>query len=257
MNTIKKGMSSIDVLSLQCSLPNLTLDGVFGDKTELEVKKYQESLGLVPDGIVGPKTWEIIIKELGRGKISENDWDEISNNLGVEKAMLKAIHEVETSGASYLASGYPALLFEAHIFYSQLSKAGLNPESYIKSHPGILSKSWNKSLYKGGIGEVPRINEAWSIAPNLALNSASFGAFQICGFNYKSCGVSNVFEFYKEMWKSETGQLKLLAGFLKGSGIVPYMKTKNFKEIARRYNGSGYAKNKYDVKLEKSYNKYV
>ena len=59
------------------------------------------------------------------------------------------------------------------------------------------------------------------------------------------------------MWKSETGQLKLLAGFLKGSCIVPYMKTKNFKEIARRYNGSGYAKNKYDVKLEKSYNKYV
>ena len=104
---------------------------------------------------------------------------------------------------------------------------------------------------------MPRINEAWSIAPNLALNSASFGAFQICGFNYKLCGVSNVFDFYKEMWKSETGQLKLLAGFLKGSGIVPYMKTKNFKEIARRYNGSGYAKNNYDVKLEKSYNKYV
>ena len=67
-------------------------------------------------------------------------------DLGVEVAVLKAIHSVETSGASYLASGYPALLFEAHVFYRELKKKGKNPDSLMKSHPRILSKSWNRKL---------------------------------------------------------------------------------------------------------------
>ena len=254
METIKKGSNSLDVLSLQCSL-GLDLDGVFGEHTEEVVKNFQTSHGLESDGIVGPGTWKLILGTRKTG-ISEETWNRIAGDLGVEVAILKAIHSVETSGASYIASGYPALLFEAHIFYRELKGVGKNPDSLMTTHPGIISKSWNRKLYKGGQGEVPRINEAWTISPKAALMSASFGAFQICGFNYQSCGCKNVFEFYKEMWLSEEGQLKLLAGFLKGSGIVPYMRAKNFKEIARRYNGGGYAQNKYDIKLQNAYNKF-
>ena len=256
METIKKGSKSLDVLSLQCSLGCSLLDGVFGEQTEELVKKYQESHNLTADGSVGGSTWGAILSERKLG-ISEETWDKIAKDLGVEVAVLKAIHSVETSGASYLASGYPALLFEAHVFYRELKKRGRNPDSLMKSHPRILSKSWNRKLYKGGQGEVPRINEAWGISPGIALMSASFGAFQICGFNYELCGCKNVYEFYKEMWLSEEGQLTLLAGFLKGSGIVPYMKTKNFSEIARRYNGEGYKQNKYDTKLKNAYIKYT
>ena len=133
---------------------------------------------------------------------------------------------------------------------------GKNPDVLMLSHPGIISKSWNRSLYKGGQGEVPRINEAWNISPVCSLKSASFGSFQICGFNYGLCGYSSPYEFYRDMWLSEEGQLRALSGFLKGSGIVPYMRSLNFKEIARRYNGSGYSKNGYDKKLESSYNSF-
>lgn len=255
METIKKGSNSLDVLSLQCSL-DLDLDGVFGEHTEDVVKNFQTSHGLESDGIVGPGTWKIILGTRKTG-ISEETWNQIAGDLGVEVAILKAIHSVETSGASYIASGYPALLFEAHIFYRELKGVGKNPDILMTTHPGIISKSWNRKLYKGGQGEVPRIKEAWTISPKAALMSASFGAFQICGFNYSLCGCKDVFDFYKEMWLSEEGQLKLLAGFLKGSGIVPYMKTKNFKEIARRYNGGGYAQNKYDIKLQNAYTKYT
>lgn len=37
------------------------LDGVFGIKTEMHTKKIQESAGLTPDGIVGPKTWKYLL----------------------------------------------------------------------------------------------------------------------------------------------------------------------------------------------------
>lgn len=256
METIKKGNKSIDVLSLQCSLGCTLLDGVFGEQTEKLVKTYQKSHGLEDDGIVGQGTWRSILAERKKG-ISDETWKRIAKNLGVEVAMIKAIYSVESSGASYLASGYPALLFEAHIFYRELKKIGKNPETLIKNHPSILSKTWNKNLYKGGQREVPRINEAWAISPGTALMSASFGAFQICGFNYKLCGCKNVYEFYREMWISEERQLELLGKFLKGLGIVPYMKSKNFSEIARRYNGSGYKQNKYDTKLKNAYLRYT
>lgn len=255
METIRKGSKSIDVLSLQASL-GLKLDGDFGEKTETGVKEFQDSHGLVVDGIVGSKTWEVILGETRKAGISESAWLSTASSLGVEVAILKAIHKVETSGVSYLASGYPALLFEAHIFYRELRSLGKNPDVLMLSHPGIISKSWNRSLYKGGQGEVPRINEAWNISPVCSLKSASFGSFQICGFNYGLCGYSSPYEFYRDMWLSEEGQLRALSGFLKGSGIVPYMKTLNFKEIARRYNGSGYSKNGYDKKLESSYNSF-
>ena len=61
------------------------------------------------------------------------------------------------------------------------------------------------------------------------------------------------YDFYKDIWSSEEGQLNILSGYLKGSGIVPYMKSKNFQEIARRYNGPGYKQNGYDTKLKAAY----
>lgn len=252
METIRKGSKSIDVLSLQASL-GLRMDGDFGEKTDIVVKEFQRSHNLLEDGIVGAKTWDIILKETRSTGISESSWKEVSERLGVEVNILKAVHSVETSGVSFLASGYPALLFEAHVFYKELKKRGKDPESLMKLHPGIISKEWNKKLYKGGNGEVPRINEAFLLSPEASISSASFGAFQICGFNYSLCGYTNVYDFYKDIWLSEEGQLNILSGFLKGSGIVPYMKSKNFQEIARRYNGPGYKKNGYDTKLKYAY----
>ena len=36
------------------------IDGVFGELTDAAVKEFQEEKGLVIDGIVGPKTWEML-----------------------------------------------------------------------------------------------------------------------------------------------------------------------------------------------------
>lgn len=45
---------------LQAAL-NLVQDGIFGAVTEEAVKAFQKAHGLVPDGIVGEKTWSIIV----------------------------------------------------------------------------------------------------------------------------------------------------------------------------------------------------
>lgn len=58
----KKGMEGVQVKGLQTMLKEYgyytaTVDGKFGDKTELAVKAFQKAEGLDVDGIVGKATW--------------------------------------------------------------------------------------------------------------------------------------------------------------------------------------------------------
>ena len=65
--TLKRGMrgEAVKYLQFQLNLYNpekITVDGSFGPSTEAAVIFYQQRHKLVPDGIVGPKTWEILSK---------------------------------------------------------------------------------------------------------------------------------------------------------------------------------------------------
>ena len=59
---LKEGSKGEDVKKLQEKL-SLVADGVFGKNTTDAVKSYQTKNGLTPDGIVGPNTWEKIMGE--------------------------------------------------------------------------------------------------------------------------------------------------------------------------------------------------
>lgn len=63
---IKRGDSGAEVMLLQSALnirqgSNFALDGEFGSYTESEVKRWQRSHGIYPDGICGKKTWPSLL----------------------------------------------------------------------------------------------------------------------------------------------------------------------------------------------------
>lgn len=249
MITVKSGTSDPDVLYLQRFL-GLTPDGDFGPKTDAALKAWQESNGLTPDGVAGPKTWDLIMSKT-RAKICESDWQKLAEKLGCEVNVLKAIKQVETGSIGpFDASGRPTILFEAHLFWRNLVGLGKNPVSYAASHCGILSKSWNKALYKGGIREWDRLREAWGISPLAAAKSASYGFPQILGQNFK-----DTMGFVADCYMSEVKQLEFFGRFLEGNGFGPYLKAKNWQGIAVKYNGRSQALNKYDQKLAAAYAK--
>ena len=67
-STISYGSSGDDVKKLQQALNSygysLSVDGQFGSKTQAAVKDYQKKNGLSVDGIVGEKTWGVLIKKV-------------------------------------------------------------------------------------------------------------------------------------------------------------------------------------------------
>ncbi len=62
MKTIRTGSKGAEVKTLQTALNKamgwvLTVDGVFGAKTETALKCFQKAKGLSVDGVAGAKTW--------------------------------------------------------------------------------------------------------------------------------------------------------------------------------------------------------
>ncbi len=73
---LRLGMHGPAVVKLQERLQVLGLfqggvDGDFGKETETAVKAAQERYGLTPDGVVGPGSWEEILKPRGRRRVTK------------------------------------------------------------------------------------------------------------------------------------------------------------------------------------------
>lgn len=62
LKMIRKGDSGVEVKTIQANV-GVFVDGVFGNDTDAAVKKFQKANGLESDGIVGPLTWEKIIRK--------------------------------------------------------------------------------------------------------------------------------------------------------------------------------------------------
>jgi predicted chitinase/peptidoglycan hydrolase-like protein with peptidoglycan-binding domain len=58
--TLRRGRRSDAVKELQ-KLLGLEADGIFGGRTEAVVRAWQRANDLVPDGIVGPRSWEMLV----------------------------------------------------------------------------------------------------------------------------------------------------------------------------------------------------
>lgn len=173
--------------------------------------------------------------------------------LGLEPCALRAVLAVESKGSGFLPDGRVKILFEGHIFWKELKKRGINPATLAAAHPDILYPRWNKAHYRGGAAEWGRLDAAIRINREAALCSASYGLFQIMGFNHRACGFDDVRDFVSAHSQSEARQLDAFCAFMRTEGLIPFLRVRDWAGFARRYNGPGYAANQYDAKLSRAY----
>lgn len=268
METIRKGSCGDTVAYLQKKLKEkypIPTDGVFGQQTYVAVCMFQKEAGLPADGIVGKNTWDALltgktmkqepsVQELATGTL---DFEQAAKSLDVEVAAIKAVHEVESGGRSgFLKDGRPVILFEGHIFWSELKKRGVDPEKYSDEYSDVLFQKWNKASYIGGIAEYDRLGKASKIHNDAALCSASWGMFQIMGFNHKLCEFATIQDYVESIKQSANNHLISFVKFIKNTRLDKPLRELDWKTFAKRYNGPGYEQNKYDKKLEAAYLKY-
>jgi hypothetical protein len=270
---LKRGMlkspeSIKQVVLLQSLLAEIgvpvKVDGVLGNATIAAVKNFQAANGLVVDGVVAEKTWVKLIAaapnlfaKIAALWLSQADLDEVANAINVERAAVKSVYEAEAQGAGFLGLK-PKILFEGHIFWRLLDRAGKKPAQLATGNEDVLYPSWTTRFYLGGLQEYDRLEKAKAIDESLALQSASWGLFQIMGNNFRVAGFDSVEAFVDAMMESERAHLDAFASFIsetrfQGKSLRELLAAKDWTAFARAYNGPGFRANKYDEKLAAAY----
>jgi hypothetical protein len=269
-NKLSHGDRSQAVLQLQKALnthgAKLFADGDFGDATETAVRAYQLKVGLVADGIAGPKTQAALAGADCSRLLSNASLMAAAKRLEVDLAAVYAVNEVESLGAGFLSNGKPKILYERHVMYRQLSapRHADDDSALLQAHADQLAKLYPNLVntrpggYAGGTAEHQRLAQARLLDATFADESASWGAFQIMGYHWQTLGYASVQAFVAAMQQDENQQLEAFVRFIEADPTLhKALKAKKWAQFAKAYNGPDYARNLYDSKLERAYQRHA
>lgn len=186
---------------------------------------------------------------MSKAKLQITDFQKAAKELNCEVAAIRAVAEVESLDGGFLPDGRPKILFERHVFHKRTH--GI----YSALHPDI-SNSKPGGYGSQGANQHVRLGKASGLNRIAALQSASWGMFQIMGYHWHVLGYKTLQEFINAMYESESKQLEAFVRFIKVNNLADELRNKQWAKFARAYNGPNYAKNKYDTKMATAYNKY-
>lgn len=189
-------------------------------------------------------------------KLTDNDYKKVAEELGIGIATMKAVVEIEAGSAhqGFAEPGIPLVNFDLVIFKRFMRKAGKSYAKYTKS--AAFQRPNTKKYGSYGKAQWARLESARKIDKEIAEKATFWGMFQIGGFNWKQCGCKSLDEFISRMSESEAEQLELFAQFCKTNNLVRYLKAHDWNNFAYRYNGPGYKKRNYHIKLRQAHSKH-
>lgn len=189
-------------------------------------------------------------------RLSAGVYDELAEMLGCDVAAVRAVTYVESGRDGFDNQGRPKILYEPHIAYRQAR--GTARARLVSA--GLAWKGWRPGRY-------PRSSEARYIqvrrcaeiaGDDVAYGAISMGFPQILGTNHKRAGYDSA----KAMWDAFNADadehLRAMARFIKAdSTMLNALRAHNWATFARRYNGAGYRKNRYDIKLASAHSRFA
>lgn len=191
----------------------------------------------------------IIFKGAGRS-LESLDISAIAETIGCGEDHLHAVMEVETRGGGFDRHGRIKMLFEPHVFYRELGE-GVKRDQAVRE--GLAYRRWGQERYPSD--SYPRLHKAMQIDSVAALRSCSWG-FQIMGFNAALAGYSNAEAMVEAFRDDEATQLSAMVQFIVSSGLDDDLRRQDWRGFARGYNGAGYAKHGYHIKLQRAFEKW-
>jgi hypothetical protein len=112
-------------------------------------------------------------------------------------------------------------------------------------------------VYLKDVGSYKRLIKAYALDPEAALQSCSWGSFQIMGEYWHAMGYTSVIEFSKSMSRSPKEQIKAFVLYIEkvNPRIKKLLHSKDWEAVACAYNGPNYKINEYHLKLHHEYEK--
>ena len=190
------------------------------------------------------------LKATNSTALTRADYEAAAATLGCEVEAVQAVVEVESGRAgAFAADGRPIILFEPHIFSRRTNRM------YDASHPTISYPTWDASKYpRSQEDRWNQLKAAYALDPQNAVASASYGLFQIMGFNHAACGFPDPKSFVADMCRSEAQQLRAFAAFVRANNLADELVRKDWNGFALGYNGSGQVE-RYGGLMRDAYNR--
>jgi len=184
-------------------------------------------------------------------RLDDIDLPKVGTMIGVGEDEIHAVIDVESRGSGFDRNGRPLILFEPHVFYREL---GPGKKRDLAVSMGLAYEKWGAKPYPAD--SYPRLLDAMKIDETAALKSASWGLGQVMGGNFKAAGYLSVQAMIRDFVEDEEHHLRAMINFIKANKLDNAIRRHDWASFARGYNGPGYAKNEYDIRLARSFAKW-
>lgn len=174
---------------------------------------------------------------------SEAAIQRMADRIGCDIAAIKAVIEVEASGEWYKPNGSFVRRFEPHHLPAHLQKAV------------GFSGNWRDSLRLTARRRAEMFLKSHAMDAEAACKAASWGAFQIMGFNAHRSGFSGAVAMVQAFEEDIQAQLDAFTNFVFTINADGDIRAHNWTAFARKYNGSGQP-HVYAAKIERAYTKH-
>ncbi|WP_299734635.1 N-acetylmuramidase domain-containing protein [uncultured Roseobacter sp.] len=168
--------------------------------------------------------------------MSAHAFESAANDIGCEVAAIKAIWEVEASGAGFTRNGAVKSRFEPH----KMPGSKLN---------------WRDSMEIPTSQRTQMFLTAYRKTPEATLEATSWGGPQIMGFNHRKAGFSSALEMVEAMAEAADAHLAAFVTLVTNWGLDAAIRAHDWQTIEVRYNGGGQG-GAYAKKMEAAYRRH-
>ncbi len=172
---------------------------------------------------------------------------EAAARLDVEVAAVQAVVQVESAGRGFAEDGRPLILFEPTLFSKRTGGR------FDAANPAVSQAS----VKAGALGKTQaerwaKLEEAYGLDAQAALEATSWGLFQIAGADYAAAGFADVFALAEAVSDSEKRQLEAFEAFIRTKELADELRARDWEGFARVFNGASGAE-KYGRFLQEAY----
>lgn len=191
-------------------------------------------------------------------QLTDDDYREVAEELGVEVAAIKAVVDIEAGRAhkGFWAPGKPIINFDLTMFRKFAPRNGLSLATAKKQAPVIFAGPNIRKYGSQQAGQQARLDAARALNSAAGIEGTFWGMFQIGGFNWKKLGFESPEAFVEAMSHSERAQLEIFAHFLKTFNMVDDIRNKQWLKFALKYNGPRAKARGYHTRMAAAYDRH-